>query len=116
MVSPIVVATEPRHEQATARRMLMPLQKRQVFLLRSSGPMMFDLKAHSPIEAPHNYRSAYGLNPQGCPIILRHLLQIIFEAPVTWRSESLCKQVKTTFRRPVVGPQKVSIQFGRLIK
>jgi len=32
-----------RHEQATARRMLMPLQKRQVFLLKSSGPMMFDL-------------------------------------------------------------------------
>ena len=28
-----VVETEPRHEQATARRMLMPLQKRQVFLL-----------------------------------------------------------------------------------
>ena len=27
-----VVETEPRHEQATARRMLMPLQKRQVFL------------------------------------------------------------------------------------
>jgi hypothetical protein len=38
-----VVETEPRHEQATARRMLMPLQKRQVFLLKSSGPMMFDL-------------------------------------------------------------------------
>jgi hypothetical protein len=35
--------TEPRHEQATARRMLMPLQKRQVFLWKSSGPMMFDL-------------------------------------------------------------------------
>ena len=35
--------TEPWHEQATARRMLMPLQKRQVFLLKSSGPMMFDL-------------------------------------------------------------------------
>jgi hypothetical protein len=35
--------TEPRHEQATARRMLMPLQKRQVFLLKSSAPMMFDL-------------------------------------------------------------------------
>jgi hypothetical protein len=39
----VVVETEPRHEQATARRMLMPLQKRQVFLLKSSGPMMFDL-------------------------------------------------------------------------
>ena len=38
-----VVETEPRHEQATARRMLMPLQKRQVFLLKSSGPMTFDL-------------------------------------------------------------------------
>ena len=38
-----VVETEPRHEQATARRMLMPLQKRQVFLWKSSGPMMFDL-------------------------------------------------------------------------
>jgi hypothetical protein len=38
-----VVETEPRHEQATARRMLMPLQKRQVFPLKSSGPMMFDL-------------------------------------------------------------------------
>jgi hypothetical protein len=38
-----VVETEPRHEQATARRMLMPLQKRQVFLLKSSAPMMFDL-------------------------------------------------------------------------
>ena len=45
IVSPtdIVVETEPRHEQATARRMLMPLQKRQVFLLKSSAPMMFDL-------------------------------------------------------------------------
>jgi hypothetical protein len=32
IVSPtdFVVRTEPRHEQATARRMLMPLQKRQV--------------------------------------------------------------------------------------
>jgi hypothetical protein len=33
-------------EQATARRMgrmLRPLQKRQVFLWKSSGPMMFDL-------------------------------------------------------------------------
>jgi hypothetical protein len=33
-------------EQATARRMgrmLMRLQKRQVFLWKSSGPMMFDL-------------------------------------------------------------------------
>jgi hypothetical protein len=33
-------------EQATARRMgqmLMPLQKRQLFLWKSSGPMMFDL-------------------------------------------------------------------------
>ena len=41
-----VVETEPRHEQATARRMgrmLRPLQKRQVFLWKSSGPMMFDL-------------------------------------------------------------------------
>ena len=38
-----VVETEPRHEQATAHRMLMPLQKRQVFLWKSSGPMMFDL-------------------------------------------------------------------------
>ena len=38
-----VVETEPRHEQATARRMLVPHQKRQVFLLKSSGPMMFDL-------------------------------------------------------------------------
>ena len=37
-----VVETEPRHEQATARRML-PLQKRQVFLWKGSGPMMFDL-------------------------------------------------------------------------
>jgi hypothetical protein len=33
----------PRHEQATARRMLMPLQKRQVLLSKSSGPMMFEL-------------------------------------------------------------------------
>jgi hypothetical protein len=33
--------TEPRHELATARRMLMPLQKRHVLLLKSSGPMMF---------------------------------------------------------------------------
>jgi hypothetical protein len=38
-----VVETEPRHEQATARRMLMLLQKRQVFLWKSSGPMIFDL-------------------------------------------------------------------------
>ena len=38
-----VVETEPRHEQATARRMLMPLQKRQVFRWKSSAPMMFDL-------------------------------------------------------------------------
>jgi hypothetical protein len=41
-----VVETEPRHEQATARRMrrmVRPLQKRQVFLWKSSGPMMFDL-------------------------------------------------------------------------
>ena len=41
-----VVETEPRHEQATARRMgqmLMPLQKRHLFLWKSSGPMMFDL-------------------------------------------------------------------------
>ena len=33
-------------EQATARRMgrmLMQLQKRQLFLLKSSGPMIFDL-------------------------------------------------------------------------
>jgi hypothetical protein len=37
-----VVETEPRHEQATARRMLVPLRKRQVFLWKSSGPMMFD--------------------------------------------------------------------------
>jgi hypothetical protein len=28
-----------RHEQATARRMLLPLQKRQGLLLKSSGPM-----------------------------------------------------------------------------
>src|ERR1700730_10651053 len=34
-----VVETEPRHEQATARRMLLPVQKRQVLLLKSSGPM-----------------------------------------------------------------------------
>jgi hypothetical protein len=39
----LVVETEPRHEQATARRMLMPLQKRQVLLLKSSGRMPFDL-------------------------------------------------------------------------
>jgi hypothetical protein len=38
-----VVETEPRQEQATARRKLMPLQKHQVLLLESSGPMMFDL-------------------------------------------------------------------------
>src|ERR1700722_11599050 len=38
-----VVETEPRHEQATARRMLLPLHKRQVLLLKSSGLMMFDL-------------------------------------------------------------------------
>jgi hypothetical protein len=38
-----VVQTEPRQEKATARRMLTPLQKRQVLLLKSSGPMMFDL-------------------------------------------------------------------------
>jgi hypothetical protein len=38
-----VVENEPRHERATARRMLMPLQKRQVLLLKSSGPVMFDL-------------------------------------------------------------------------
>jgi hypothetical protein len=38
-----VVETEPRHEQATAPRMLMQLQKRQVLLLKSSAPMMFDL-------------------------------------------------------------------------
>jgi hypothetical protein len=45
IVSPpdFVVETEPRHEQATARRMLMPLQKRQVLLLKSSGRMVFDL-------------------------------------------------------------------------
>jgi hypothetical protein len=36
-----VVETEPRNEQATAHRMLIPLQKRQVLLLKSSGPMMF---------------------------------------------------------------------------
>ena len=38
-----VVETEPRHEQATAPRMLMQLQKRQVLLWKSSAPMMFDL-------------------------------------------------------------------------
>jgi hypothetical protein len=38
-----VVETESRHEQATSRRMLMPLQKRQILLLKSSGPMMSDL-------------------------------------------------------------------------
>src|ERR1700722_15335414 len=32
-----VVETEPRHEQATARRMLLPLQKRQVLLLKKFG-------------------------------------------------------------------------------
>ena len=35
----LVVETEPRHEQATARRMLQPLHKRQVLLLKSSDPM-----------------------------------------------------------------------------
>jgi hypothetical protein len=34
-----VVETEPRHEQATARRMLPPLQKRQVLLWKRLGPM-----------------------------------------------------------------------------
>jgi hypothetical protein len=45
IVSPtdFVLETEPRHEQATARRMLMPLQERQVLLLKSSGPMVFEL-------------------------------------------------------------------------
>jgi hypothetical protein len=44
-VSPtdFILETEPRHEQATARRMLMPLQERQVLLLKSSGSMVFDL-------------------------------------------------------------------------
>jgi hypothetical protein len=32
-----VVDTEPRREQATAHGMLIPLQKRQVLLLKSSG-------------------------------------------------------------------------------
>ena len=38
-----VVETQPRHERATARRMLMPLQKRLVLLLKSPPPGMFDL-------------------------------------------------------------------------
>ena len=35
-----VVETEPRDEQATARQMFMLLQKRHVFLLKRSGPMI----------------------------------------------------------------------------
>src|ERR1700722_3168180 len=34
-----VFETEPRHEQATARRMFLPLQKRQGLLLKSLPPM-----------------------------------------------------------------------------
>jgi hypothetical protein len=95
IVSPtdFVLETEPRHEQATARRMLMPLQERQVLLLKSSGPMVFDLildewlqssrwdeaifhdsrhfvpgavppgQKHPPIEAPCIILSFMGLKP-----------------------------------------------------
>jgi hypothetical protein len=38
-----VVETEPRHEQATARRMLSRFRNARFFLLKSSAPMMFDL-------------------------------------------------------------------------
>jgi hypothetical protein len=81
---------EPRHEQSPARRMLLSLQKRQVLPVEKFGsdgigsivPLGrryfphdsrhfvpgYDRTVppgqnHSPIEAPLNYLSAYGLTP-----------------------------------------------------
>ena len=73
--------------------MLMPLQKRQVFLLNASClaaiVLSFRDKSHSPIEAPHNYLSAYVVIPgdllAGDPIVAQ-----VPETELGWKPMSHC--------------------------